>query len=157
MPETRGGLGKTVLWLDVLATPLLLFILAGLWLYRQQIFVTGSPVAGAGLIMLIGFGSILLFNIVSLFWLGRSRSRATGGRGAGHRLFWLGLLCLLLMAAEKVMADEVAHETEGVWSIQGEYVMLYGMLLLQLIYNLLVGKRLLGARGKGGEGHEGSE
>jgi hypothetical protein len=119
MPETRGGLGKTVLWLDVLATPLLLFILVGLWLYRQQIFVIGSPVAGAGLIMLIGFGSILLFNMVSLFWLGRSRSGTREGKEVGQGLFWLGLLCLLLMAVEKVMADEVAHETEGAWSLQG--------------------------------------
>ena len=45
-------------------------------------------------------------------------------------------------AAQKVMVDEVAHETAEAWSIQGEYLMLYGMLTLQLIYNLLVGRRL---------------
>ena len=154
MREARRGLGKATFWLDVLATPLLLFILAGLWLYREQVFVIGSPVTFAGLIMMIGFASILLFNLVSLFWLGRFRSRTGERRGADTRLFMLGLLCLVLLAAQKVMADEVAHETEGAWSIQGEYLILYGMLLLQLIYNLLVGRRLFGSTAGGGESHE---
>jgi hypothetical protein len=47
------------------------------------------------------------------------------------------------MAAEKVMVDEIAHQMELAWSMQTEYLMLYGMLIVQLVYNLLVLRRTL--------------
>ena len=119
-----------------------MFILVGLWLYRDRVFTIGNPLGFVGVTMLVGFGSILLFNIVSVTWLSRFLHDKTA------ILFGLGVLCLVLMAAEKVMVDEVAHETAVAWSIQGEYLMLYGMLILQLIYNLLVGGRVLGSPAK---------
>jgi hypothetical protein len=48
-----------------------------------------------------------------------------------------------MMMAEKVMVDEIAHETSAAWSLQREYLMLYSMLFFQLTYNLLIGMRLL--------------
>jgi hypothetical protein len=96
--------------------------------------------------MMGGFIAILVFNISSILWLGRSLVEGRERRALNVGLMVLGLVCLFLLAAGKVMTDEVAHETVGGWSIQGEYVMLYGMLVLQLVFNVLMAKRLLGTR-----------
>lgn len=137
MADSRRGMTKLIIWLDVLATALLLFILAGLWLYRERIFTIGSPLGVVELLMLVGFGSILLFNGMSIAWLWQFLHEKTA------LLMVLGMLCLVLMAAEKVMVDEVAHQTELAWSMQTEYLILYGMLIVQLVYNLLVLRRTL--------------
>jgi hypothetical protein len=49
------------------------------------------------------------------------------------------------------MADEIAHETESGWTLQGEYLLLYGMLALQLVHNLLLGRHLLRASPRGSD------
>jgi hypothetical protein len=76
MSAPRKGLATVVLWLNVLATPLLLFVLAGLWLYRERVFVIGNPLTAVELTMLIGFGSILL--IYNLLLGGRLFARRAG-------------------------------------------------------------------------------
>jgi hypothetical protein len=66
MSVPRKGLAAAVLRLDVFATPLLLFFLAGLWIYRQRVFVVGNSLTFPELTMLVGFGSVLVFNLVSV-------------------------------------------------------------------------------------------
>jgi len=134
---------KIVLLLDVLSTPLLLFILLGLWLFRDQVFVIGEPLTPATATMLIGFGAILLFDIASVAWLAGNRRSAPGETEARTMLLVLGVLCLVLVAADKVMIDEVAHETATGWTLQTEYLLLYGMLIFQLAYNVLLARHLL--------------
>ena len=146
MNRLKMGLASALLWLDALATAFLVFILIGIWVFRDRIFTIGNPLTMVDLIMLVGMISILLFNIISLFWLGRVRFKSDYSRATDLVLFGLGILCIMMMMAEKVMADEIAHETSTGWSIQGEYLMLYGMLFLQLIYNLLMGIRLFHGR-----------
>jgi len=143
MRRIQRGLGALVYWLDVTSTSLLLFILIGIWAFRQEIFVIDGEVRMAGLIMLAGFAVILLFDLASVLWLGRSRTRWGGSNRARGGLLRLGLVCILFLGVEKVMADEVAHQAEAAWTIQGEYLMLYGMLFLQLAYNLLVTGQLV--------------
>jgi hypothetical protein len=143
MRRIQRGLGALVYWLDVTSTSLLLFILIGIWAFRQEIFVIDGEVRMAGLIMLAGFAVILLFDLASVLWLGRSRARWGGSNRARGGLLRLGLVCILFLGVEKVMADEVAHQAEAAWTIEGEYLMLYGMLFLQLAYNLLVTGQLV--------------
>ena len=134
---------KIVLLLDVLSTPLLMFILLGLWLFRDQVFVIGEPLTPAIATMLIGFGAILLFDLASVGWLAGNRHSAPGETETRTRLLVLGVLCLVLFAADKVMIDEVAHETATGWTLQTEYLLLYGMLIFQLAYNVLLARHLL--------------
>ena len=132
-----------VLLLDVLCTPLLVFILLGLWMFRDQVFVIGEPLTPATATMLVGFGAILLFDIASVAWLAGNRRSAPGKTEARTRLLVLRVLCLVLFAADKVMIDEVAHETATAWTLQTEYLLLYGMLFFQLAYNVLLARHLL--------------
>lgn len=129
-------------WLDTLVTAFLVFILIGMWVFRDRVFTIGGPLDLVDLIILVGMIFVLLFNIVSLFWLGRAQFKSDYSRALDSVLFGLGVLCIVMMMAEKIMADEIAHETTTGWNIQGEYLILYGMFLLQLVYNLLICKRL---------------
>ena len=61
----KSGLAGVVLWLDILATLLLVFILFGIWLFRDRVFTIGNLVALVDLTMFVGIGSVLLFNIAS--------------------------------------------------------------------------------------------
>lgn len=142
MNKLKIGFTGALFWLDTLATTFLVFILIGMWVFRDRVFTIGGPLALVDLIILIGITFVLLFNIVSLFWLGWIQFKSTYSRTLDYILFGLGVLCVLMMIAEKVMADEVAHETTTGWNIQGEYLILYGMFFLQLVYNLLICKRL---------------
>lgn len=146
MHQRKKPLTGLTLSLDILATLLLLFIFVGFWIYRTEIFVVGNPINRVGLIMIAGFMAIMVFNISSILWLGRSLFGDGEQKALNLGLLVFGIVCLVLLAAEKVMTDEVAHETVGGWSIQGEYIMLYGMLVIQLVFNVLMAKRLLGTR-----------
>ena len=143
MNKLKIGLAGVFLWLDAFATAFLVFILVGMWVFRDHLFTIGNPLAMLDLVILLGSIFILLFNIVSLFWFGREHFKSGKSRASNLFLFGIGVLCTVMMMAEKVMADEIAHETVSGWKIQGEYLMLYGMLLIQLVYNLLIGMRLL--------------
>lgn len=134
---------KIVLLLDVLCTPLLVFILLGLSLFRDQVFVIGEPLTPATATMLVGFGAILLFDIASVAWLAGNRRSAPAETEARTRLLVLGVLCLVLFAADKVLIDEVAHETATGWTLPTEYLLLNGMLIFQLAYNILLARHLL--------------
>lgn len=132
-----------LLWVGALASGFLVFILIGIWAFRDKVFTIGDPLTPVDLIMLVGMTSVLLFNVGSLFWLGRTHFERGCSRATDSVLFVMGTFCIVMMMAEKVMADDIAHETASGWRIQGEYLMLYGMLFLQLIYILLMGMRLL--------------
>ena len=142
MNKLKTGFTSALFWLDNLATAFLVFILVSMWVFRDQVFSMGGALALVELIMLIGMIFILLFNIASLSWLGRRQFKNTHKRAFDSLLFGLGILCVVMMTGEKVMADEIAHETATGWNIQGEYLILYGMFSLQLVYNLLIYRRL---------------
>jgi hypothetical protein len=143
MNELKIRSAVATFWLGILATAFLVFILIGIWVFRDRVFTIGNPLALVDMIMLVGMAFVLLFNVVSLFWLRRTLFKCTFSRATDSLLFGIGILCIVMMMTEKVMADDIAHETISGWRIQGEYLMLYGMLFLQLIYNLSIGMRLL--------------
>ena len=46
----------------------------------------------------------------------------------------LGMICLVGMGGQKVMLDEVAHELDAGLAWLGEFIILYIILALQLLY-----------------------
>ena len=101
------------------------------------------------LVMLIGFGLVFLFDLVSIAWFAaRLRTRvhestrdATTAMAAARwepAILALGILCLVLMMGEKVMVDEIGREALLGWKTGGEWIILYAMLVTQLVYNIIV-------------------
>jgi hypothetical protein len=58
-------------------------------------------------------------------------------------LLW-GVLCLLLLAGEKVMIDEIARETRLGWETLGEWIILYGFFTTQLFYCAYISCLIIG-------------
>jgi len=115
----------------------LLFIMVMLPLFREDVFVHRRTLTGPEIPILIGFLIVFLFTAVSALWLAvRSLRQKPSPEAPGLALF--GVLCLLLMVAEKVMVDEIGREMELGWETTGEWIILYGLLAVQLVYHLIV-------------------
>ena len=138
MNKLKKGQEDALFWLDALASGFLVFIFIGMWVFRDRVFTIGNQLALVDLVMLIGMISVLLFNIVSLFWLCGKRFDSIYSRATDFVLFGIGIFCIVITMAEKVMVDDIARETSETWSLQREYLMLYSMLFFQLTYNLSV-------------------
>jgi hypothetical protein len=50
-----------------------------------------------------------------------------------------GILCMAALIGEKVMVDEIGREMRMGWEVSGEWIILYTLLSLQLIYSLYIG------------------
>ena len=124
--------------LAILSTGFLVFNMLGIPIYKQQVFFERETLAGVEIVMLIGFGLVLLFDIASLLWvLLRLRQSERASIGDQATLI-LGALCLFLLVGEKAMVDEIGREYLLGWEVLGEWVILYTFLTTQLIYNLVV-------------------
>ena len=124
--------------LAILSTGFLVFNMSGILIYKQQVFFERETLAGVEIVMLIGFGLVLLFDIASLLWvLLRLRQSENASIGDKATLI-LGALCLFLLIGEKVMVDEIGREYRLGWEVLGEWIILYAFLTTQLIYNLIV-------------------
>ncbi|WP_419663213.1 hypothetical protein [Desulfosarcina variabilis] len=143
MTKLKIGSEDSLFWLGALATAFLVFFLICMWVVRDRIFTIVNQIALLDLTMFIGMIFGLLFNIASLFWLIRKRSKSTYSRATDFVLFGIGILCIVMIMVGKVRVDNIAYETPAAWSIQREYLILYSMLFFQLTYNMLIGMRLL--------------
>jgi hypothetical protein len=126
----------TILILAVLATSALVYNMLVFQLNRDELFLQKGTLNSAGVIALGGFVVIFLFNIVSFLWLlAAGRRQFTFGKMAA---LVLGALCMILLIIDKVMIDEIAREYPLGMSTQGEWIILYAAMSIQLIYGLLV-------------------
>jgi hypothetical protein len=124
--------------LAVLSTAFLAFNMVGIPVYKEQVFFERGALSGVEMVIGIGFGLVLLFDVVSLLWvLLRLRQSKDGGIGDRATLV-LGALCLVLFIGEKTMVDEIGQEYLLGWEVPGEWIILYVFLTIQLVYNLVL-------------------
>jgi uncharacterized membrane protein len=135
-PISRGIRSLTAL--AVISTLCLLFIMVMLPLFRQDIFIHRRTLSGPEIAILIGYVIAALFILLSTCWLAMQIIRPRPDRVRTAWLAAFGLFCLLLFAAEKVMIDEIGRETTLGWETTGEWIILYGLLAVQLVYHLVV-------------------
>lgn len=123
--------------LTVLVTLWLVYNLVAIAVARDQVFrERGTLTVGAELAVLIGFGLVAAFDVASLVWLwGELRGVRPPGKEE-TALLAFGALCLILLAGDKVMVDEIGRETLLGWEVTGEWIILYLFLAVQLLYNL---------------------
>ena len=132
-----------MLILGGISTGFLLYNMVAIPFFKEQIFLERSTITiGGELFVLIGFIHMAIFNVMSIFWIIYHNKK--------NQMFWksrsailtLGFLCLLLMAGEKVIVDEIGREYLLGWEVVGEWIILYIFLVIQLIYTLLILLRL---------------
>lgn len=124
--------------LAVIAFGFLAFNMLGILIYKQQVFLEREGLSSVEIFIGIGFGLVLLFNVVSLLWV-ITRMRKSGRSSTGYgAILLLGAFCLALLVGEKVLVDEIGREYQLGWEVLGEWIILYTFLTIQLIYNIVI-------------------
>lgn len=139
MRAASGLVYRAAFALAVLCTGWLVFNMVALPIFKDQVFLERGQISTGGeLAILIGFVLVLVFNIVSLIWVSSRIRKAQIGRKGDIGLAALGALCLILMAGEKAMVDEIGREYPLEWEVVGEWIILYVFLAIQLLYNIVI-------------------
>ncbi|MBC8526373.1 MAG: hypothetical protein H8D22_05820 [Candidatus Cloacimonetes bacterium] len=124
--------------LAIFSTVLLIFNMIGILISKEQIFTERDKIlTGVEIIILFGFGLILLSNILSIIWL-LLRFRHSEKITIREKVtLALGCLCLLLLIGDKTMIHEIGREYSLGWETLGEWIILYVFLAIQLLYNFI--------------------
>jgi hypothetical protein len=147
MKATDGLVYRAAFGLAILCTGFLIFIMVAMPIYREQVFLErGTITIGGEMVILIGFVLMLIFDIVSLPWVLLRIRKAQADRTRDMGILALGAVCLILIAGDKVMADEISREYLLESEVIGEWIVLYVCLAIQLLYNVLILHRLYRTR-----------
>jgi hypothetical protein len=138
MRKHGGLLYNSTFVLAILSTGFLVFNMSGILVHKQPIFFEQETLLSVEILILVGFGLVVLCDVASFLWV-LSRLRQSGKASIGDiAMLGLGVLCLFLLIGEKVMVDEIAREYRLGWEVLGEWIILYVLLTIQLIYNLVI-------------------
>ena len=121
-----------------LSTGAILFNLAAVHIFRDQVFIDRAIFAPIEYVILFGFAFVFFFVILSLVWLFNS-TRVSGRFAIGNSLLLVfGLFCLVTFLGQKVMADEIGRELRLGWEVIGELIILSLLFVIQLVYSVLI-------------------
>jgi hypothetical protein len=132
---------RTIRVLALIASGALIFIMVGLPFSFEEAFVTLGVLEGIEVLFLLAFLIVFLFLVTTIIKL------VLQARGRAHfttfevSMLILGSFCLVGMAGQKVMLDEVAHELDAGLAWLGEFIILYLILALQLLYAVVLAFR----------------
>ena len=116
----------------------LIFIMLSIPFQKEQIFIHRDTFSNIEIAILFGFLFIFLFHIFSLVWIFSETRKLKPFNVGKWLLFVFGSFSLFIFLGEKVMLDEIGHEYLSDWSITGEWVILYILFIIQLIYNSII-------------------
>jgi hypothetical protein len=143
MKATYGLVYHAAFALAILCAGLLVYNMVAMPIYKEQVFLErGTITAGGEMVILIGFVLVPIFDIVSLLWVLSRIRQAQAVRKRDMGVLALGTLCLILLAGEKVMVDEIGREYLLGWEVVGEWIILYVFLVIQLLYNVVILRRV---------------
>jgi hypothetical protein len=147
MKATYGFVYRAAFALAILCTGLLVYNMVAMPIYKEQVFLErGTISTGGEMVILIGFVLVLLFNIVSFLWMLLRIQKAQRVHGGDLGVLALGALCLILLMGEKAMVDEIGREYLLGWEVVGEWIILYVFLAIQLLYNVVILRRVYRTR-----------
>ena len=138
MNKHSDPLTKSTLVLAIVSTCFLVNNMVTILVYKEQIFFERELLSGMAIVILIGFGLVLLFDIVSALWVLSRIRRSEKVILFDKATLILGATCLFLFIGEKVMIDEIGREYLLGWEVLGEWIILYIFLTTQLIYNIVI-------------------
>jgi hypothetical protein len=132
-----------VLACDALCTGALVYIMAALPVHKEQVFLDrGTITVGGELAILVAFVLVLMFNIVSILWASVRIRQARQSQKGDSGILALGVLCLILLVGDKALVDEISHEYSLGSEASGEWIVLYVCFAIQLLYNIIVMRKL---------------
>lgn len=138
-----GLLYRPAFALAIVCTGLLIYNLVAMPIHKEQVFLErGTINTGGEMAILIGFVLVPMFNIVSLLWMLSRIRQAHVVHKVDKGVLVLGVLCLILLMGDKVMVDEIGREYMLGWEVLGEWIILYLFLATQLLYNLIILRRI---------------
>ena len=120
----------------------IIFIMISILFFREQIFIYRDTFSRIEIAILLGLLLIFLFHIFSLILLHTEIRESNSTVFRKWTLFLFGIFSLFLFIGEKVMVDEIAHEYVAGWPVIGEWMILYILFIIQLIYNSIILFRL---------------
>lgn len=124
--------------LAILSAGLMVYIMAAIILFREDVFIERAALSGFEITILIGFAFVVLFDGVSFLWLLSGFRYMKDGFAGSKAILLLWALCVLSLFGAKVMADEIGREYAIGWEVLGEWIILYIFLSVQLFYNILI-------------------
>jgi hypothetical protein len=143
MKATCGLVYRVAFVLAILCTGSLVYNMVAIPIYEEQVFqYRGTINTGGEMVILIGFVLVLIFNIMSLLWVSSRIRKAEAVRKGDGGILALGALCLILMLGEKAMVDEIGREYLLGWEVVGEWIISYVFLTIQLLYNVVILRRV---------------
>ena len=143
MKANYGLTYHAALALAILCTGLLVCNMVAMPIYKEQVFLERHTITTGGeMVILIGFALVPIFNIVSLLWVSSRMRLVQAIRKRDMAVVALGVLCLILLAGDKVMVDEIGREYMLGWEVVGEWIILYVFLAIQLLYNVIILRRV---------------
>ena len=89
-------------------------------------------------IVLVGFIFIIVFLLSSVMLIITDSIYNDKFEWKDSILVFFGVLCFIMLLAEKVMVDEIGRELKLGWEVVGELIILSLLMILQMIYSILV-------------------
>jgi hypothetical protein len=102
----------------------------------DDVFKNTATTTGVEMFMILGFLLALIFDGSSILWIVVRGLKPGSYRRKTAPLLAGSILCVFLLMAVKVMADEVGRESRMGFGAVGEYVVLTALLCFHIAYNL---------------------
>ncbi|NIO00739.1 MAG: hypothetical protein GTO42_01150 [Candidatus Latescibacteria bacterium] len=138
MKKHTGFLYRSTYILAIFSTGFSVYNMLATMIYKNQIFIERDMFSSVEILILIGFGLILVFDIVSILWILLRKHPSRNIVISDIPTMVFGTLCLVSLPGEKVMVDEIGREYLLGWEVLGEWIILYIFLTIQLTYNLVI-------------------
>lgn len=116
----------------------LIYFIVSIYLFFEQFFMQTGTLDVAGVVNIAGMLMSFFFIFISIAWLGYSIRLRHEMRIKDMLIMALGVLCLFLFFGEKVMIDEIAHQAQAGVPLRGEWIILHGFVIVQLLYSLYI-------------------
>lgn len=122
--------------------------MTGIRIFSQEVFSEQETLSGVEILMIVGFGLILIFNLVSFINGYIKLRKSNQNKILDKAVLILSILCIFLFWGDKALVDEIAREIRLGWEVNGEWIILYLFLFIQIIYDILIFYQLIVYRPK---------
>jgi hypothetical protein len=146
MKIKRDYLSRIVLIFAILSAAAIFMNLVAVHIYKKQVFIENELFSAIEYVILFGFCVVFLFILLSIFWLAQKTRNDGVFVRTNTVLLLYGLLCLVAFIGQKVMADEIGRELRLGWEVQGEFIIISILFVIQFVFSLLIAIRIISGK-----------